>query len=125
LQNSTHRPTTQDRRQQKRAPNPNPPGLVVSQKVGSGLGSEFVWKFVRFATVEEVRHVVIFFSLPWPYSGSCWIREIRLGIRFVVARFVEVEEVRQVVIFFSCSLYSLAVVPPGLVSWEKLGSELG
>jgi hypothetical protein len=53
-------------RQQKRAPNPNPPGLVVSQKVGSGLGSEFVWEFVRFVTVEEVRHVVIFFSLPWP-----------------------------------------------------------
>jgi hypothetical protein len=53
-------------RQQKRALNPNPPGLVVSQKVGSGLGSEFVWIFVRFVKVEEVRHVVIFFSLPWP-----------------------------------------------------------
>jgi hypothetical protein len=104
LQSSTHRPTTQDRRQQKRAPNPNPPGLVVSQKVGSGLGSEFVWEFVRFVTVEEVRHVVIFFSLPWPYSGSGWFREIRFGtwfgIRLGISRFVEVEEVRQVVIFF-------------------------
>ncbi len=35
------------------------------------------------------------------------------------------EEVRQVVIFFSCSLYILAVFPPGLVSSEKIGSEIG
>jgi hypothetical protein len=66
LQSSTHRPTTQDRRQQKRAPNPNPQGLVVSEKVGSGLGSGFAWETVRFVKVEEVRQVVIFFSLPWP-----------------------------------------------------------
>jgi hypothetical protein len=100
LQSSTHRPT-QNRRQQKRAPNPNPPALVVSQKVGSVLGSECVWEFVRFVKVEEVRHVVIFFSLPWPYSESCWFRESRLGIwfgiRLGISRFVEMEEVRQVV----------------------------